>query len=362
MAPAKEPAPMPRDSQVDLIFSHFTPRYVATGVDPNDLERLKTAIERWDDWCRIWSEEAAQHERLAEQARAQGRIVTATEAYLRASIYYHYGKHLFADRAEEYRVAHDSTVRCYRAAMAGFDPPIERIEIPLEGAAMAGYLRRPAGAARAPVAVVLPGLDACKEELHAWADAFVRRGVAALTLDGPGQGETAAALPVRPDWGRVLGAVIDVLERRNDVDGGRVGVVGQSLGALYAPLAAAGEPRLKACIANCGPFDWGEVLPKMPRVSQTVFRVRSRAASDAEMFALATRFTLDGVAQNISCPLLIVFGGGDRLIAPSEGERLARAAAGPVEFVLYEEGNHVCFNIPYKFRPLTADWMAQALA
>jgi dienelactone hydrolase len=59
--------------------------------------------------------------------------------------------------------------------------------------------------------------------------------------------------------------VIDVLQARNDVDGHSVGVVGQSLGALYAPLAAAGEPRLKGCIANCGPFDWGTVLPKMPK-------------------------------------------------------------------------------------------------
>lgn len=81
------------------------------------------------------------------------------------------------------------------------------------------------------------------------------------------------------EWGAVLGDVIDVLERRSDVDGARVGVVGQSLGAIYAPLAAAGEPRLKACVANCGPFDWGTVLPKMPQVSQEVFRVRSHAKS-----------------------------------------------------------------------------------
>jgi hypothetical protein len=24
-------------------------------------------------------------------------------------------------------------------------------------------------------------------------------------------------------------------------------------------------------------------------------------------------------------------------------------------------GNHVCFNISYRFRPLTADWMAKTL-
>jgi len=40
---------------------------------------------------------------------------------------------------------------------------------------------------------------------------------------------------------------------------------------------------------------------------------------------------------------------------------LARAASGPTELVVFEEGNHVCFNISYKFRPLTADWTAEQL-
>ena len=67
------------------------------------------------------------------------------------------------------------------------------------------------------------------------------------------------------------------------------------------------------------------------------------------------------MAERIKCPLLVVFGAGDKLIAPSEGERLARTASGPSELVVYEEGNHVCFNISYKFRPLTGDWMAEQL-
>src|SRR5262245_54452062 len=67
------------------------------------------------------------------------------------------------------------------------------------------------------------------------------------------------------------------------------------------------------------------------------------------------------VAQRINCPLLVVFGAGDKLISVSEGERLARAASGPTELVVFEEGNHVCFNISYKFRPLTADWTAEHL-
>jgi 2,6-dihydroxypseudooxynicotine hydrolase len=352
---------MNRDPQVDLIFSHFIPRYEATGVDPNDLRALMTRITQWSDWCRMWSEEGARHEALGLEAFAQGLKVTAAEAFVRAAVYYHYGKHLFAGRPDEFRVAHEAMLRCYGAAAPLLVPPIERVEFPFRGVAMAGWLRKPCRMLRPPVAIILPGLDACKEELHAWATAFIDRGMAALTLDGPGQGETSFKLPVTHEWGLVIGAVIDVLEKRNDVDGGRVGVVGQSLGALYAPLAAAGEPRLKACIANCGPYDWGQVLPKMPLVSQEVFRVRSHSKNIVEAHERGKMLTLVGRAENICCPLLVVFGAGDRLIAPEQGERLAKAAAGPSEIVIYPEGNHVCFNISYKFRPLTADWMAKQL-
>ena len=30
--------------------------------------------------------------------------------------------------------------------------------------------------------------------------------------------------------------------------------------------------------------------------------------------------------------------------------------------LLYPEGNHVCNNIPYKYRPAMADWMRERLA
>jgi 2,6-dihydroxypseudooxynicotine hydrolase len=239
---------------------------------------------------------------------------------------------------------------------------MERIDIPYPGHNLVGWLRKPAGARPAPVAVILPGLDACKEELHEWSEAFLERGLATLTLDGPGQGETAFHLPITPHWGGVLGAVIDALEPRTDVDGHNVAVIGQSFGALYAPLSAAFEPRLKACVSNCGPFDMGAVLPQMPAVSQEVFRVRSHSKDTDSALQLAHRISLaNGVAERIVCPLLVVFGAGDKIIPASEGERLAKAASGKVDFVVYEEGNHVCFNIPYKFRPLTADWTVEQL-
>src|ERR1700739_4541802 len=72
---------MTTDPQVALIFSHNLPRYIALGVDPNDGQRLIARIERWEDWCKLWSEEAARHEALAKEATEKGRAVTAAEAY-----------------------------------------------------------------------------------------------------------------------------------------------------------------------------------------------------------------------------------------------------------------------------------------
>src|SRR5215470_5595375 len=131
------------DPRVALVFSHNLARYVATGVDPNDVQRLIGRIERWEDWCRLWSEEAARHEALAKEAANKDRVLSAAEAYVRAAIYYHYGKHLFADHAEEWRAAHASVLRCYAAGAPDLDPPLQRLTFPYQGVEIPGWLRKP---------------------------------------------------------------------------------------------------------------------------------------------------------------------------------------------------------------------------
>ena len=80
-----------------------------------------------------------------------------------------------------------------------------------------------------------------------------------------------------------------------------------------------------------------------------------------EAQSIADRLSLADCAHRIKCPLLVVFGADDKIVPPAEGGKLAQAASGPTDFVVYEEGNHVCFNISYRFRPLTADWTVEHL-
>src|SRR5206468_2265083 len=137
-----------------------------------------------------------------------------------------------------YEDAQERAIAALRDAHRLLDPSAERVEIPLDGLMMAGNLRRPPGADRPPLVLLLPGLDSTKEEFFNWEQVFLDRGMATFSLDGPGQGETGLRSSIYPDYERAVSAALDAL----DLDSfGSIGAAGVSLGGYYAPRAAAYE-------------------------------------------------------------------------------------------------------------------------
>ena len=108
------------------------------------------------------------------------------------------------------------------------------------------------------------GLDSTKEETEAYERPFLDRGIATLVFEGPGQGEAQYDFGIRGDYEVPVGAVIDYIETRRDLDTARIGMWGVSLGGYYAPRAAAHDKRVKACIALCGPFNFGAAWDGWP--------------------------------------------------------------------------------------------------
>jgi dipeptidyl aminopeptidase/acylaminoacyl peptidase len=255
----------------------------------------------------------------------------------------------------------EAAVQALYDAHQMLDPTAERVQAPLpDGGAVVANLRRPAGDAPAPLVVLIPGLDSTKEEFFHWESVFLDRGMATLSLDGPGQGETGFALPIRPDYEVAVAAILDAVGGRCDLDGDRVGAVGVSLGGYYVVRAAAFEPRLKAIAGISGPFAFGAHWDAMPALTRETVTHHTGAADAGQARRLAGELDLAGVAERVTQPCLVITGRLDRVIAWQDTRRIAEAVPG-AEWVLHEDGSHVCNNIPYKYRPQVADWMRERL-
>ncbi|HEY1000534.1 MAG TPA: nitrilase-related carbon-nitrogen hydrolase [Streptosporangiaceae bacterium] len=347
------------DKRVAAATAHWAARFVANGTSYPDFQATMARITRWDDWCREWGRTARHYEQLAEGAEAAGRTVTAGEAWRRAALCWHWGKFVFTDHPEEQRAAHERTVACFRRGAGTLSPPAEPVRVPYAGSTLAAYLRVPPGPPP-PIVIMIPGLDSVKEELQATAELMLRRGLAVIAIDGPGQGESEYEFPIEPAYERVVTAVADYLKGRDDVDPDRMGVFGVSLGGYYAARAAAYEPRVRAAVDLAGPYrfdlDWDELAPQ----TRTTFQARSGAASPAQARERAAALTLEDAAARITGPLLVVHGGRDRLIPAYHAERLAREAPG-AELMLYADGSHGVTNHAFESRAAMADWLAARL-
>jgi 2,6-dihydroxypseudooxynicotine hydrolase len=353
---------MPTDERIRVALDTWAPRFVANGVDYNDVQRIVAGLDRWDGWCRAWSECGGAHARLGEEAEARGCYASAAQHYVQAAITYHFGKFLFVERPDELRAAHEHAVRLYQQALPYLDPPGERVTIPYEdGGTMPGILRKPSHIARPPVVILIPGLDSVKEELHNYGQDFLARGLAVLAIDGPGQGETGFRYPLRHDYEVPVRYAIDYLTARPDLDASRVGLMGVSLGGYFAPRAAAFEPRVRAAIGVSGAYNLADSFDQRPVLTRAAFVHRLGVADEAAAREQLRRFDLSGAMGRITCPLLVIAGGRDRLVAPDDGARMVAEATGQAELWLFEDGNHVCNNIPYKYRPQQADWMRARL-
>ena len=349
------------DARVQSAIDHWLPRFTGAGVDYNDFVRTTAGIERWEDWLDAWDRLGDRHAELAREAEHSDRHQTAGEAWLRAAVAYHFAKFVWVIDPDRYRPVHQKSVDAYYSAHRMLGSGLERVEVPFEGVTMAGNLRRPDGAERPPLVVLVPGLDSTKEEFFYNEEAFLRRGMATFSLDGPGQGESQYELALRYDYEVAVTAALDALKDRDDLDFDRIGIVGVSMGGYLAPRAAAFEPRIRAVVAASGAYKRVEIYDQLPPLNRETFIRKTKTANADEAREVAVKMDLEGVLDHMQQPALFVTGDQDRLVPWQQTEAQAKAAPNG-RFVLIKGGTHVVSNFPYLFRPLISDWMREQLA
>jgi hypothetical protein len=332
---------------------HLGARYVVvrlarmevTGpLDFSDIQRVLRRVVDFRSWYEAWHAEALEAEETAERFVAEGRLLSAGDMFHRAAMCHHWGQYLARVGSEQKREGRVGRVACYRRAVECLDARIEPLRIPFGGPHLPGYLHLPDDAGAGPPAcvVMVNGADSVKEEYHNWARQFVRRGLAVLTMDGPGQGELVGVLPMRPDaWEQPVGAALDARAPSGRVAGGRVRAPGPGGRLLGRVLRLPGLP----VVAGLHPAQRdGGPDAGLPLRGQGL----CRGALHPGRLPGADRRPLPGHPRRPG-----------RARDCGEGRRMAEGRL--AEFVNFEDGYHTCTNYNATLVPLMCDWMAAKL-
>lgn len=252
----------------DKVVGGFTYEFVR-GLSAQDvgaaefgecLETIaKVANNDFESWTREWSALADRVFAHAEWESRWGTCAAAGNAFLRASNYYRmavfYVEHTDPRHTRLWQRSRES----FHRVIDHQDRPVERVAIDFEGAKLPGYFAS-GGAGRRPTLIALGGFDSTMEEVYTWIGAAAADyGWHCLVFEGPGQWgalKDNPGLRFRPDYEKPVGAAVDHLLSRADVDGERIALIGYSMGGYLAPRGAL-DQRIKACVPNSLVVDCG---------------------------------------------------------------------------------------------------------
>jgi hypothetical protein len=424
-APAGRPAPMQNlftlaDLDFDTLFA-----FGGTGYGSAEFGELVRAVDQvnqagasYQTYYGTFRALAQRTAALAGQELAAGRQASARSAYLRAASYYDLSLYFIlgtTGRARE-AGAYAAMQRCWQQASQLFDPPFEPVRIPYDGSWMPGYLLRPdTRPVRRPTVILNNGEDA--QNVRMWAfggAAALERGYNALIFEGPGQGSMLfeRQIPFRPDWENVIAPVVDYLRSRPEVDPERIVLNGSSLGGELVVRAAAFEHRLAALVADPGFLSvwlswqtgfpaitslftqgltrnqindaWQQkIIPtldagdrfNLAKISEGYGRPYLLAARAGQVFTdlydlglTLMKFTVAGVAGQVTAPTLVTAYEGDELVVPASGQgtevyRLLRGTKQFHRFTAAEGADQHCAPMaPQTRNQVVYDWLDDVLS
>jgi 2,6-dihydroxypseudooxynicotine hydrolase len=213
--------------------------------------------------------------------------------------------------------------------------------------------------------IITGGANSVKEENHAIAEYMLARGLATLTMDGPGQGEYLARTgePLRAgSFVGALSAAVSALEAIPEIDPHAIGAFGKATSGLLVIRAAAADHRFKAVVAHPGSYEWAPYFerqfPFYPSQLELFTALGARTIAEG-LDLIESELSLRSDLSNVVAPILVVNSQDDRAIPASEAELIRAGAQTTVDVVIFPGRAH---GGPASLsHPLEADWLADRL-
>ena len=333
-----------------------------------EVTELNQRIQKFKDIPREFYSAARRREELARKADQEGHGEIARVHYHIACLYYVYAMWGIFEEGNSKRTDCRERIRvCYDAYIRLADHPIERVELPFEDKSIPALLHLPTGikaGEKIPCVISVQGMDSVKEEIALYGEPFRERGMALLSVDSPGRGESRArGLLFTPTNCEQMGkAACDYLCGRPEIDGDRLALFGWSMGSYWGTRIAAAEPRIKACAVGAPCFEPGfdtlfsRACPTFKMNAMHMAGYDDEAAFDK----FAKGFSLIGVASKVSCPYCVVTGEEDELFPLEYIEQIFDEVRSPKKLIVLEGERHSIPRYP-QLRTTMADWLKDRL-
>ena len=338
-----------------------------------DFAGIRERVKKYADISPAFETAARRRETKAQVAESAGETVTARNNYYIAAIHYAAAQWPHDENSAKNLALNAAKRECYTRYAQYADHSVEAVWIPFNGKALPGWLHLPPGdsGGKLPAIWWIPGMDGFKEAgVALYGDRWLSRGIAVLTLEGPGQYESAInGIPVSvPNWIAAAKAVMDWLLARPELDPARIAVGGNSFGSFFATLVAAHEPRYIACAvaSTCLEPTGHTIFQEASPTFKRRFMYMSGYTDERKFDTFCKTLTWEGHAEKIRIPYLCVAGEADELSPIEHTERMMNTLRCPKQLVVYQDSRHSVGNVPSAHlgphpQTLVADWISARL-
>jgi alpha-beta hydrolase superfamily lysophospholipase len=333
-------------------------RTLGYGADYADAVELRACVLDGQDWRLAATKLADTCLRRAGAAHRSDGVSTRIAYLRRSSALLRLSQMMMLSDTPERRAIFAKAADLYAEASALLGDR-RRVSIATDQGAVAGWLIS-AGEDAVASAVVIGGVEGYAMDFDSMGEALAARGVDALLLDGPGQGETRFTHGhyLSAEWRHSYRRAIDFLDER--APGRPIGFVGNSMGGSFAMAVAVEDTRIRGCCDNGGIHAPWLVPPTGARFSKMVaFCGLNDVEPAVDVWRTVTPI---GDGPNAGYPLLIVQGGNDPMVTADLAEMVLKGA--PTEdkqMVVFSDGDHCIYNHKADRDILVADWMRARL-
>ncbi|MFJ7278684.1 alpha/beta hydrolase [Kitasatospora sp. NPDC098663] len=338
------------------------------GHDHTDFDKVFDLVQSGVMLPKAWATVAGQAEERAAHHERGGFARTAADLYVRASVMWGRAQYSVFDATDPRKLAfREHANHCVERLGALRDDRVRRVVLDFEGRQIFALLHLPAGEVRnAPAVILGPGMDMIKEDyIYAAERYYTSHGIVALSIEGPGQGESRAnGLTVDlTNYERAISRYIDHLASLPEVDAARIGMFGISMSGYWGSRAAATDRRLAALAAfEAVTGDFTTIFERaQPTFKNNYMYMAGYTDEDAFDTELVARMPLGDLVREITCPVVYGIGEFDELTVLEQALANYERIRAPKEMRVYENEFHPLGGTAAEVFRFGAEWVERAL-